>query len=423
MEVNLTTKIQMNVLKIFEIQRLFLSDAIIFALVQYSIPQIKGNGSISWSILGILFMVSLTTLLFSQGIEKRFSKAFYLCSIPIIIIGTWLGDIPTFEIFLLFIFSLWRLKVLFTEDGDEDSENILSSRLLATILIFIVWYFIGYISGQKSRTLLIIFPILQIFLYSYGTFLKRFIQSSSLSKKTLVTFSCLLIIIPIVLSVAVSFIASFIKDGLSIVFDKVFWFIITLFSPLINLINQYFENGYAEYDNRLVNYSKKRFELRMPESNEGKLFESLQTEHYNFYIMLGVIIIAFIVFTFVLHFKKRKVKNAKVGNKSTQNTIHKLLDKQNKTIIYPSYYSKSTEKIRKYVLELERFAVKQKLDRSGAESVRGWLNRLNIQVSEKWLAIYENVRYGSIQVTENEVEQFKLEMELIKNKMKKYDKE
>ncbi|MGV3463878.1 MAG: DUF4129 domain-containing protein, partial [Heyndrickxia sp.] len=90
---------------------------------------------------------------------------------------------------------------------------------------------------------------------------------------------------------------------------------------------------------------------------------------------------------------------------------------------HASYYSKSTQKIRKYVRELERFAAKQTLERRGAESVRDWLNRLNIQVSEKWVSIYESVRYGSIQVTEKDIEQFVLEMEMIKNKMKEYPKE
>jgi len=423
MEVKSTANIQMNFLKIYEVQRLFLSDAIIFALIQFSIPHTNGKGSISWSLLGTLFLVSLATLLFSKGLVERFSKSFYFCSIPIILICTWLGDIPTFEIFLLFIFSLWRLKVLFSEDGDEDSENILSSRLLATILIFIFLYFVGVITGMKSRNLLIIFPMLQIFLYSFGTFIKRYIQSSSISKRTLVTFSCFLIIIPIVMSAAVSFIASVIKNGLSVVFDKIFWFIITLLAPVINFLTQFMENKNAEYNKRMMESAKKKQELRLSGGNQEQILQHVQNDHYNVYIMLGVIIIAVIVIVLVIHFKKRKLKNVKVGNEISQSIFHKLLEKQNRNVNHASYYSKSTQKIRKYVNELEHFATKHTSERRGAESVRDWLDRLNIQVSEKWVSIYESVRYGSIQVTDNDVEQFVLEMEIIKKRMKNYRKE
>ncbi|KQL54829.1 hypothetical protein AN964_15820 [Heyndrickxia shackletonii] len=423
MEVKSSANIQMNFLKIFEVQRLFLSDAIIFALVQYAIPYINGKGSISWSLLGILFLVSLTTLLFSQGEIERFSKAFYFCSIPIIIICTWLGDIPIFEMFLLFIFSLWRLKVLFIEDGDEDSENILSSRLLATILIFIFLYFVGFISGMKSRNLLIIFPVLQIFLYSYGTFFKRYIQSSSISKKTIAAFSSFLIITPIVISTAVTLIASVIKNGLSVIFDKIFWFIVTLLSPLISFLSNFMEKKNEEYNNRMMESAKEQMKLRIQKGNYLDNFRRLQkNDNEKIYIIIGIVIVVIIIISLILHFKKRKSKTANVGNEMKQSIFHKLIDNQNKKDNHANYYSKSNQKIRKFVRQLEHFSAKHKSKRRGAESVRDWLNRLNIQVSEKWVFIYESVRYGSIQVTEEDIEQFALEMEKIKNRMKEFQK-
>ncbi|MBS4172309.1 hypothetical protein [Bacillus sp. FJAT-49736] len=408
---------KVNSLKIFEVQRKFLSEAIIFSLLQYAISFPNGK-SISWTLLAILFLVSFATLLFSNGHIERFTSAYYCSAIPIIIVGTWLSHLVFFEGILLFLFSFWRLKVLYTEDGYEDADEFLSRRLLATILIFVSMYFIGYITGGKTRYLLILFPLLQLLLYSYGTFFKRYVESTHPPKKAFFSFGVLLFIIPIIITTVVSSIASLIKGGLSFVINKIFLLLVNLLSPVINLLISYFDKGNAKWEKRLQDVSEKLAERGVPEDKQGEILQKVQTDHYNMYIVLGIIIVASIIIWIILHRYKIKLNSVEERNEQPRRISSKILEEVGrKEENYTNYYSKSRQQIRKYVLDLERLSKKLHVERHGSESVRNWLNRLDIQATEKWISIYEHVRYGSINASHQDVQYFGAEWNEIKNQI------
>lgn len=422
MQVKTSTRFRMNILKMFEVQRMFLSEVIIFAFVQYAIPLTNGKGSVSWGIIATLFSISLSTLFFSNGEKERFPRAFYCSAIPIIIAFTWLCHMPSFEIILLFVFSYWRLKVFYSEECVEDPENFFSSRLLTTILVFVFMYFVGYITGMLTRNLLIIFPFLQFLLFGYGTFFKRFIQNKHIDKKSFFNFGSYLFSIPVLFALVITFIISTIKHGLSVVFDKFFWFFVNLISPILDFFINILHVNFLKNGNRQGVQEVKSEDISDKVNGNGDMLLQ-KHQHENIYIMIGiVIIVVIVVIWFILHIKKGKFKKEDIGYEHHRSVFYNILDTKNRKGKHTSYYSKSTQQIRKYVLELEHFAAKHQLEREGQESVRDWLERLNIKPAKKWLSIYENVRYGSVYVSQLDVIYFGKELKEIKNCIKSFHK-
>ncbi|MBB2479107.1 hypothetical protein H5P36_02685 [Bacillus sp. APMAM] len=417
MQVNSPPKFQVNVLKVFEIQRMFFSESIIFAFVQYAMPLTNGKGSASWGILITLFLVSLTTLFFSNGEKERFSRTFYCSAIPIIIVGTWTFRLPMFEIILLFIFSFWRLKLLYGEECIEDSDNFFSSRLLLTILVFVFMYLVEFVSGMKSVNLLVVFLFLQFLLFAYGTFFKRFIQNKNIDKKAFFRFGFYLFLFPIFFALIIAFFIGSIKHELSFVFDNVFWYFVKLINPILEFII----NILHMFSSKLGGSQRQDMIHRARIEEIPEKFNSFfGHQEGSIYIMIGIVVIVIIAIWIVLHLMKGKVKMEDTRDNELQQTVfYNIIDSQNRKGNHTSYYTKSTQRIRKSVQELEHFAAKHSLERRGSESVRDWLDRFNIQTTEKWLSIYENVRYGFAHVSQEDVIDFEKEMKEIKNCIKK----
>ncbi|GAA0323309.1 hypothetical protein GCM10008967_12270 [Bacillus carboniphilus] len=76
--------------------------------------------------------------------------------------------------------------------------------------------------------------------------------------------------------------------------------------------------------------------------------------------------------------------------------------------------------VRKQVWNLEKYAVKKKMDRNWNETLSEWFHRLGIskQDSSKYIEIYNACRYGEKQVAEDEINWFTLHTKQIREQIK-----
>jgi hypothetical protein len=424
MEVKSVGNLKFDFLKIWEVQRKFLSESLIFSLLQFPLPFSNGKGTISWGLLAILLFVSLSTLFFSKGNKERFSLSYYCCAIPIIIIGTIVLNLPLPEIIVLFLFSMWRLKVFMNEDFDDEYEEFMGNRLVATLLIFVSMYFIGYLIQMPSRFMMIFFLMIQLFLFSYGTFVKRYLQSKGdlLNKKAFFSLGALLFLFPIAISFIITFLGGLIREGLSIILNKVFWFIAYLLNPVINVLTSYFGAHQLKLNKVLDDDAKKKPVVPDTGTNKGDMFAHTIQGHT--FIFVGIVLIVIIALWAYLHFRKWNFKKETERENSIINkfTVYKAVDKSKNEEKNSYVYSKSNQQIRTYVLDLERYAGKMKIERHAFESVRDWLSRMNIGASDDWISMYEHVRYGSTHITQQELRQFVEEVKHIKKIIKETNK-
>ncbi|MBB2479586.1 hypothetical protein H5P36_05240 [Bacillus sp. APMAM] len=425
MEVNITNRPKFDFLKIWEIQRKFLSESVIFSLLQYPVHLSNKNESISWTLFGILFLVSFFSLLLARGQQERFITSFCWCGIPILILSLILLHIPLPEILLLFLFSLWRLSVFIREGYDDDYEEFIEHRLLATTVIFFAMYFICFTIQIQSRNSMVFFLFVQLFIYSYGTFIKRYLQNKNeLTKKSeifnknpIFRFGVLLLSIQLGISVIVTFIVVMIKQGLSPVLNKVFWYFAYILSPIINGLITFFGLGNAKLEKRMEEQAEKRAPMDETGSYMDLLNQDSKGQEYTLIFSLVVILILAVWAYWRFkktHFSKENKMPHFIYDKFTQ---LKFIEGRRKERKSTNYYSKNRQQIRKYVFDLEHYAEKMKSERLGFESVRDWLTRLDIKVSNQWVLIYEDVRYGNREVTEQELKQFVDEMERIKREI------
>ena len=62
--------------------------------------------------------------------------------------------------------------------------------------------------------------------------------------------------------------------------------------------------------------------------------------------------------------------------------------------------------------------MKKKLGRHTSESAREWFIRIEINCTNKWIEIYEKVRYGKEEISATDVELFLTEYKSIKAQLK-----
>lgn len=70
---------------------------------------------------------------------------------------------------------------------------------------------------------------------------------------------------------------------------------------------------------------------------------------------------------------------------------------------------------RKAVLHFEEFAKKQGLGRHSSETIEEWLTRIEVNTD---IGIYQRVRYGDMEISEEELQQLKDELTEMETRLK-----
>ncbi|AST91474.1 MULTISPECIES: DUF4129 domain-containing protein [Sutcliffiella] len=137
----------------------------------------------------------------------------------------------------------------------------------------------------------------------------------------------------------------------------------------------------------------------------------------NILVMVILIVLLFIIAFFLL--RKVKVMKSSIEVAATYNGVLKKIQSSGRR----GWWQKPPEnEVRKLVFELEKLAHKKNRARYPNETLEEWLVRESV-VSEHFFSIYEKVRYGEMELTEEEVarcKQLATEIRSIMRKWKKY---
>lgn len=157
-----------------------------------------------------------------------------------------------------------------------------------------------------------------------------------------------------------------------------------------------------------------------PTVEQGKsVIERIEPDSSIFYLIIFIAFVLFAIWAFI-KFRRFQVSNEE-RNDGKELTIRKLFKKatnpSSEVLINPNY-SKSSHQIRKSVNDLERLALKKKLGRYTSESAREWFIRIEINCTNKWIEIYEKVRYGKEEISATDVDLFLTEYKSIKAQLK-----
>lgn len=130
-------------------------------------------------------------------------------------------------------------------------------------------------------------------------------------------------------------------------------------------------------------------------------------------IVVTSILIAIVIFFIVRHFKnKREQLTVEADHTVTYHTLDRK--EKEKTGFFQRIFSRSARKpthlVRELVYRFERQAVQNELGRHPFESIDEWVNRLQVDVNTE---IYEKVRYGNLEVNQEEIAQLESQLKAI----------
>lgn len=139
---------------------------------------------------------------------------------------------------------------------------------------------------------------------------------------------------------------------------------------------------------------------------------------YGGYMGIGVIITIFCLITIILMFKgdkspKAGIKEITIASGKHGGDVH-FHEEQKGLLTW--WRIRNKHPVRILVHKFERKAFKHQLGRKPTETIEEWLKRIGLNVD---VHVYQKVRYGEIEVSNQEVEVLRLEIERFKELLEK----
>ncbi|MEC1372823.1 hypothetical protein MHI39_17155 [Heyndrickxia sp. FSL K6-6286] len=416
MESGAMQKKRINWIWIWGVLKTFISEAILLAILLFPVRLNNHVFTISWAFLIIMIGALIITFILTAGNKQRVQKLYYIISIPIMIIASLITGIPIWAMIIMVIFSQWRLYKLLPEDFDDEYFDNRNGLLLTTILVGVTMYGIGMYLEFVQNDSLLLFILLQLFLLTYGTFIKNYFQVNFKRVSPMFLMAVIIFIIPLGVAVVLTLLSGPIRLGflsiISLIFSGVAITVGPILSKFFDLVKDNADTGYEKMKVENMNGE--------PTVEQGKsVIERIEPDSSIFYLIIFIAFVLFAIWAFI-KFRRFQVSNEE-RNDGKELTIRKLFKKatnpSSEVLINPNY-SKSSHQIRKSVNDLERLALKKKLGRYTSESAREWFIRIEINCTNKWIEIYEKVRYGKEEISATDVDLFLTEYKSIKAQLK-----
>ncbi|GGA74489.1 hypothetical protein [Ornithinibacillus halotolerans] len=192
------------------------------------------------------------------------------------------------------------------------------------------------------------------------------------------------------------------QDFFSRAIDQIIYFFLTIvgrFTYLLQFVTQYDQGDFLEEQVELGHMEK-----LFSEGSSG-ITSILGMLLIGFLIFLAIscVVILFIVI------RRDPATHEGIGRRGMLGKLTDGLQVYSK-MVKKMITSRNENKhpVRKMVHDFERQAYKQKIGRKKSETINEWFKRIGIQVN---VDIYQKVRYGSMDVTEQEIETLRMEIE------------
>lgn len=384
----------------------YISEAILFYFLIVPIYYFMGRPLPFISYVGTILV---TVILL--GIVARFTTSYlpYLFYVPLttIVLDRLVGY-PIFVAIFIAAFLGWRFVKHQQEEGFDNEFTI----LVFTIVIAIVE------SLVISDPYFFVMVVLQVIVLVFGHLLSHIVSVSSHSNGKPYKYTAVL------LSVFVAITAGFlwVYEGLTMLFVGIIYVFSRILLGVLQGISYVFSltglSGMMEgvFPDNLSDKMKDAQE-QMQQGSEKKLdtppYEGSEAVTNGMYwgALIVVLIIGVAIALYYIG-KKMKVMNAE-GNNNVIST--KWLGKREegtKKSFTGFFRRKPDHPIRQLFFDFERFAQKKGFGRKNYETIEDWFERLG--VPEANVEIYQKVRYGEVELSEEEVAKFKQDLKQLR---------
>ena len=365
-----------------------------------------------WLILS-MGIGSITYLLFSK---MEYSLGIGILLAALLAVPFYFNGIPLVVVFMLFVYSFWRLQVNFGETKANGWPYLVLNTIFFTFFYFILKLFFVNANADELMNLQVVLYLMTTVIY----FIIRFIvigliglhlrnfnlgdagkMFATILGLGVITFLAVYHLLHPVRLVIIAT-AGFLFGGLFMLIGKgvtplIDWFIARFDAAREKLIEETEKPEYTVIDFNMVDDIKVF----------GGVFLKIELV-----LMLGIFIIALVAF--ILIAKRQKTHLSGKDPDHTFRSGGRQKNKKKKELVYD--YSEAVDAVRTAYREFEQEAQSSKVPRLKGETVKEWFFRMGWGQNDALFNTYDKVRYGSHKVSVKEGNHFIEELDKVKNK-------
>jgi hypothetical protein len=326
----------------------------------------------------------------------------------------YLNGIPLVVVFMLFVYSFWRLQVNFGEAKANGWPYLILNTILFSIFYFIIKLVFVNANADvlmKVQVVLYIMTTVIYFIIRFavigltGWHLRNFNLGdagrmfAAILGLGFITFLAIYFLLnPFRLAIVA--VAGFLFSGLFMLIGKGV-------TPLIDWFITKFDEARARH---LEQSEEESFFIDFSLQDEIRIFGATFS-NTELFIMLGIFIIALVAFILIARRRKKALLLNKDPGYAFRSGGRKKREKQ---LVYD--YSKAVDIVRTAYKEFEEEAQSSKAPRLMGETVKEWFTRMDWEQNDALFNTYDKVRYGSLTVSVEEGSHFIEELDKIRNK-------
>ncbi|TMU87986.1 hypothetical protein FGG79_07715 [Bacillus sp. BHET2] len=356
--------------------------------------------------LCMVFVILFTFLIFSiikQSIYKlllvTLAISFCLC--------IYFFSTAWWVILSVLVFLHWRIST-YTQSKDTSIE--VSS---GTILIFLFIGSVSLLTGsiRDMGNTYIIYGLLFILFSIIITFtpIQRMLSDVKNSSKKMILKPMGFWFLVTLAGGLLAVFSSLASKGIYWGAEKIFWVFSFMVDPIYNLL--------LKIKNLITNSNGPQKgggnDVQKQDFHEGQAYEFSQGLSFSWVneVLLGLLVILVIIYLVKKRKSSLQITNDKVNSPimMTQKITTPVEDAKIERISY----SKARDVIRLSMEKFEEEAYRSEAGRHLNENVQLWFNRIGLSESEQFFSLYERVRYGQFVPSEEEVDYFTRQLEVL----------
>ncbi|MFD1206810.1 DUF4129 domain-containing protein [Sporosarcina contaminans] len=319
--------------------------------------------------------------------------------------------VPFVNILFFFIYTLWRMQYNFNGSRIKGWPFFFVNSIVFIVLYLLTRIiFVHNIPEPLMQQQIIIYFVSSILFYfirmitiwvngrRFGTL--KFIETGKV-------FGSILGVGTIVF-IAVLFILQPIRSGVIKVFSYLLNFFFSMYGKILNPIYNFITGSNRSIEEEEGESEYIDFEMQDKYTVFGN------SDRILFEVVSSVVVFIVLIVVIVILFKKSK-KRLLAGEQMKHTFIFKGRRNEKKSVKSLRYdYSEANDKVRKAFKSFEENAQSVNSPRMVGETVREWFKRMGWGEQEIVFNLYDQVRYGSYPISNEEAEQFLKALDKIK---------
>ncbi|PGM55018.1 hypothetical protein [Bacillus sp. AFS053548] len=276
-------------------------------------------------------------------------------------------------------------------------------------LTSLVVLFFGWTAHYSHMNLILWIIIIFTILFSLGRYFQQAVTTHTIKNYRGIIGS---ISMAALLTGIISLILPILKWGIFKLLDVLFSAVGFLGTPFFNYVDH-------------ITIKEKKIKLGQNSSAEDKLPQNIRNHHYILestptWVWLLLLMIVLIVIWLVIR-KLTYIRNEKHTVKQEISIEYNAIPEHKRKKIRFFKHSAPTEQIRKLIFQLQKYASKYKMGRHQNETLKEWLERIQIPNEDELINAYNSVRYGKGEI--KDIEKYEEQVKRIKDRIKSKNKE